>query len=320
MNEAFDLLVAGRPSVDVMFSGLHGWPALGDDIESDGLGVCAGTSFNTPAAANRIGLRVAYVATVGTDVWSRMIRDEFDAEGIPIDFLEIEDRPLPGVSVALNLDGDRGFVTYWGSDDGYDARLAGRAELIAATVEARHLHAYVDDTPELVAIARQRGMTVSLDAWGGLGWSSSRSLAEVLADADVLLANETEATAMTGEENAERALDRLAEHCECVVIKRGPAGALGLARGQVRAVPADPVEVVDTTGAGDCFNAGFLAGWLGGLALEESLTLGVICGSRSVGDYGGYRGCPHEPELRRIAASRGIELPRREATREGSTT
>jgi sugar/nucleoside kinase (ribokinase family) len=319
MSASFDLLVAGRPSVDVMFSGLHGWPALGDDIESDGLGVCAGTSFNTPAAANRIGLRVAYVATVGTDVWSRMIRDEFDVEGIPTDFLEIEERPLPGVSVALNLDGDRGFVTYWGSDDGYDARLSARAELIATKIDARHLHAYVDVTTELVALARRRGMSVSLDAWGGLGWSSSRSLAEVLSDTDVLLANETEAAAMTGEQQVERALDLLAQHCDCVVIKRGPAGALGLAGGQIRAVPADPVEIVDTTGAGDCFNGGFLAGWLGGLTLEESLTLGVICGSRAVGDYGGDRGCPREPELRRIAAARGIELPRREVAREETT-
>src|SRR5207247_124315 len=110
--------------------------------------------------------------------------------------------------------------------------------------------------------------------------SSARSLAEVLGDADVLLANETEATAMTGEAKVERALDRLAEHCDCVVIKRGGAGALGLAGGQVRAVPADPVEIVDTTGAGDCFNAGFLAGWLGGLGLEEALTLGGLRGSR----------------------------------------
>ena len=54
MSAPFDLVVVGRPSVDVMFSGLHEWPALGKDIESDGLGVCAGTSFNTPAAANRI--------------------------------------------------------------------------------------------------------------------------------------------------------------------------------------------------------------------------------------------------------------------------
>ena len=141
MSAAYDLMVVGRPSVDVMFSGLHEWPQLGNDIESDGLGWCAGTSFNTPAAANRIGLRVAFVATVGNDVWSRMIRDEFDAEGLPTDFLLVEDRPLPGVSVALNLDGDRGFVTHWGGDDTYDARLDARAlEVVRADRRAAPAH------------------------------------------------------------------------------------------------------------------------------------------------------------------------------------
>jgi sugar/nucleoside kinase (ribokinase family) len=101
------------------------------------------------------------------------------------------------------------------------------------------------------------------------------------------------------------------------VIKRGAGGAIGLAGGQIRAVPADQVTIRDTTGAGDCFNAGFLAGWLGGLPLEESLTLGVICGSRAIEDIGGYRGCPREAELRAIAAARGITLPRREASPQG---
>ncbi len=295
MSNSFDLMVAGRPSLDVIFSGLPEWPALGRDIESGQLGVCAGTSFNTPAAANRIGMRVAYVATLGNDPWSRLIRDEFGAEGLSTDFLEMQDRPLPAISVALNFDSERGFVTHWGSDDAYDADLAARALDMVDRIDARHLHAYVDETPEL----------------------ESRPLAETLAHADVLFANETEAAAMTGEADPRRALERAAEHCDCVVIKRGADGAIGLAGGQVRAVPADPAIIRDTTGAGDCFNAGFLAGWLGGLPLEESLALGVICGSRAIGDIGGYRGCTREAELRAIAAARGITLPRRETSPQG---
>jgi sugar/nucleoside kinase (ribokinase family) len=309
VSAAFDLLVAGRPTVDLMFSRLHEWPALGRDVESDGFGVCAGTSFNTPAAANRLGLRVAYVATIGDDRWSRMIGEEFAREGLPTDYLEVEDRPLPAVSVALNLDEDRGFVTHWGADGDYDGRLRGRARDVAKSVAARHLHAYVDEDADLELTARDRGMTISLDSWGGPGWSSRRSLRELLAHADVLFANEAEVAAMTGEDESERGLERLAAECSCVVMKRGRLGAVGLANGRMAAAAADPIEVVDSTGAGDSFNAGFLVGWLSGLGLEPSLTLGVICGSRAAGDYGGYRGCPREPELRAIAAERGIILP-----------
>ena len=320
MSTSFDLMVVGRPSLDVIFSGLPEWPALGKDVESSGLGVCAGTSFNTPAAANRIGMHVAFVTTLGNDAWSRLIRDEFGAEGPVTDFVELQDRPLPAVSVGLNFGGDRGFVSHWGSSDAEDADMAARALAIVERIHARHLHLYVDEAPELEAAACRRGMTVSVDAWGGPWFSSSRSLAETLAHADVLFANESEAAAMTGETDLMRALEVAAEHCPCVVIKRGAGGAIGLAGGQVRAVPADPVTVRDTTGAGDCFNAGFLAGWLGGLPLKESLTLGVICGGRAIEDIGGYRGCPREAELRAIAAARGIMLPRREASPQGEPT
>ena len=123
------------------------------------------------------------------------------------------------------------------------------------------------------------------------------------------LANEAEACAMAGTRDPSAALELLAAHCECVVIRRGARGAVGIAGGIVREVPADPVDVVDTTGAGDCFNAGFLAGWLSGLPVEHSLTLGVICGTGAVTDFGGYRGCPRGADFRAIAAVRGIDVP-----------
>ena len=309
MSEPFDLVVAGRPSVDVMFAELEAWPELGADVDAAGLGVCAGTSFNTPAAAHRLGLRVALVATLGNDVWSRMIADEFAAEGLPTDHLEIQDRPLPGVSVALNRDGDRGFVTHWGSDETYDADLTERARSVLARVDARHFHAYADDAPELESIAAGRGMTVSLDAWGGPTYATSRPLAEVLANADVVFANRQEAAAMTGEDDPERAAMHLSELCDAAVVKLGADGAVGAHGGRISRVEADVVPVIDTTGAGDCLNAGFLAGWLAGLPFEASLALAVICGSRAVADFGGYRGCPREPDLRRIAADRGLPWP-----------
>ena len=320
MSHAFDLLVVGRPSVDIMFSGLGTWPSIGKDIEAAGLGWCAGTSFNTAASANRLGLHVAYVATIGNDVWSRIILEEFESEGLPTTFLRVENRPLPGISVAMNHEGDRGFITFWGHDEEYGARLVSRALVVTEQVDARHLHAYTDETPELVQIARRRGMSVSLDAWGGPEWTTETSLAQMLSTADVLFANRAESAAMTGEVEPERALSRLAEHCGCVVIKLGAAGAIARAGDETVHVPADEVDVVDTTGAGDALNAGFLSGWLSGRSLEQSLTLGVICGTRAVGNYGGYRGCPSITEARELAAARGVAIPEPTLAPEGDPT
>jgi sugar/nucleoside kinase (ribokinase family) len=308
-SETFDLLGVGHPSVDLMFSGLETWPELGRDIDAEGLGVSAGTSFNTPAAANRLGLRVGYISIAGNDVWSRITREEYEKESLPTEFLRLVDRPMPFVSVALNHGVDRGFVTYDAMRDQDDEELYSYALDVVSTVEARHLHYYAGEPVALAEAARRRGMTVSMDAWGGPWWEEPEPLEDLLPRGEVIFANETEALAMTGEPDVRSAMARMAELSPCVVIKRGPDGAIGAADGDVAEAPAEPAQVVDATGAGDCFNAGFLAGWLAKLPLVECLTLGNICGARAVESFGGYLGCPREEEFRALAHAKGIELP-----------
>ena len=306
----FDLLSVGRPSVDVIFSGLSDWPRLGLDVDAAGLAACAGTSFNTPAAAHRLGLRVGYVALVGNDSWGQIVLREFETEGLPTAFLRIADHPLPFVSVALNHDHDRGFVTFYQPAPDDDAELAKRAREVLSHVPARHFHTYAAEEPiDLIALAHERGMTVSLDAWGGPFWEVPLALADIVSEADILLANEAEALAMTGEQDLRRAIRLLAELCSCVVVKRGNQGAMAMMGSEFVDLPAEPADALDATGAGDCFNAGFLHGWLAGKTLSESVILANTCGARAVQAYGGYRGCPSGDELRRVAAARGIYLP-----------
>jgi sugar/nucleoside kinase (ribokinase family) len=308
-SEPFDVFVSGRPSVDVVFSDLAEWPLLGKDVDAGSLGVCAGTSFNTPAAANRLGMRVAYAAAIGNDVWSEIVLEEFRTERLGTDFLRVADRPLPFVSVAMNLDGDRGFVTYYGPDERDDQDLAAHATEVLSTIDARHMHGYAAEQPsDVVKLARARGMTVSLDAWGGPRWEPAAPLDRIAELADVLFANEPEALAMTAEDDVVRAGRRLGELVPCAVIKRGSLGALGVTVDGLYEVPAEPARTVDATGAGDCFNAGFLFGWLRQLSTRDSLTLGAICGARAVETFGGYRGCPDEDQLGAAATAHGIEL------------
>jgi sugar/nucleoside kinase (ribokinase family) len=310
----YDLLVVGHPSIDLMFAGLPQWPEVGLDLEVGSFGMGAGTSFNTPAAANRLGLRVGYVALVGTDLWSDLVRREFATEGLPDDLVQSVDHPAPFVSVALNHDQDRGFVTYEASDPDDDRLLQAAAVETISSVNARHFHGYAGtESTELSEIAHRRGMTVSLDAWGGPWWDELGALEDILRHADIVFANESEALAMTGAGDARSALTRLGEFTPCVVIKRSADGSIGLAGGEAREAPAEPANVLDTTGAGDCFNAGFLVGWLAGLPLEENLILGNLCGARAIEAFGGYRGCPDATAFRRMANERGIELPALEA-------
>jgi sugar/nucleoside kinase (ribokinase family) len=293
-----------------MFSGLPRWPEVGLDMEVDAFGMSAGTTFNTPAAANRLGLRVGYVALIGTDLWSDLVRRELAAETLSEDLVIAVDHATPFVSVALNHDHDRGFVTYIGSTPGDDRLLQQAATEAVSTVDARHFHGYAGaESTELSEIARRRDMTVSLDAWGGRWWDEQGALEDILRHADVLFANESEALAMTGSADARSALITLGEFTGCVAIKRSAEGSIGLDGGEVREAPAEPANVLDTTGAGDCFNAGFLVGWLAGLPLEQSLTLGNLCGARAVEAFGGYRGCPDATAFRRMASERGIDLP-----------
>jgi sugar/nucleoside kinase (ribokinase family) len=204
---------------------------------------------------------------------------------------------------------DRGFVTYV-EDAGVDDRELGRiaAEVVSSRV-GRHLHLYADAEPHLPKLAHAAGMTVSLDASDGPWWDPAAPLETVLEHADVVFANGAEAVAMTGAPDVETALALLAEHAACVVIKRGADGAIGRWGDQTASSPAEPVQTVDTTGAGDCFNAGFLYGWLRGVPLGEALTIANICAGGAVTAFGGYRGCPREAAMLRIAASRGVTVP-----------
>jgi hypothetical protein len=175
-------------------------------------------------------------------------------------------------------------------------------------VDARHLHGQIDDMPELEAAARARGMTVSVDAFDGASWASPRPSIELLRDADVLLRERGGGVCDGGNARSDAALELLAAHCGCVVIRRGADGAVGIAGGEVAAVPADPVDVVDTTGAGDCFNAGFLAGWLSGLPIEHSLDA-----RRDLRERFGhrFRWLPRLSARRGVPRDRGVARDRR---------
>jgi sugar/nucleoside kinase (ribokinase family) len=144
---------------------------------------------------------------------------------------------------------------------------------------------------DLFRRARGLGLTTSLDTnydpsekWIGFE--------ELLSVTNVFLPNEKEALSLSGEADINLAAGRLGSRVEALAVKMGADGALGFRGGQMVRVASIPVNVIDTVGAGDSFNAGFLYGYLHDWDLERALKLACACGALSTQKAGGTRGQP----------------------------
>jgi len=300
--------VVGRPSCDLIFAGLPEWPRPGNETYSSVLTLSAGGCFNLAASASRLGLRVGFVGLMGADLWGDVIRAEVEREGVGTELLRTAEAPLPAVSIALSADGDRGFVTHEPDVPVADRELSVHAERVFARVRAGHTHMDLrSNVLTLAPMARRYGMTISADTGGWESWLRSREVWDLLPLIDLLFTNESEAEHMTGLRDMREAAARLSGSCETVVIKRGPRGALCLTGGELIEVATRPIDpVIDATGAGDCFNAGFLYGRLRDLSPERCLRLGNLCGGLAVQAVGGHQGAPTEARLLELMRDAGL--------------
>jgi sugar/nucleoside kinase (ribokinase family) len=137
------------------------------------------------------------------------------------------------------------------------------------------------------AHAKELGLTTSLDCNYDPAERWDSNLKAVLQYTDVFFPNEDESLKITGKSDATTAACDLARLARIVVVKQGANGALVTSAAEQFEVPAIPAEVVDTTGAGDSFNAGFLAEFIKGRELEACAKAGVLAGARNIQKVGG---------------------------------
>lgn len=294
---AYDIVVVGEICVDLILSG-DVTPAFGqaEKLVDDAVLTIGSSSAIFACGAARLGLRVAFCGVAGDDLFGHFMVDALAARGIDTGGIVVDPALKTGITVHLSRGADRAMLTYSGSigalrRDQVDMQRVARA---------RHLHlgsyylldALRPDVAGLFAAARSLGLTVSLDtnfdpsgAWdGGIG--------DALAQVDLFLPNETEAMTITLAADWRAALDALAVRVPVVAVKQGAAGAAALAHGEYAEAAPPPVRIVDTTGAGDTFDAGFVYAHLAGWNLQRSLRLGCICGALSTQGPGGTAAQP----------------------------
>jgi sugar/nucleoside kinase (ribokinase family) len=270
----FDLIVTGLPEI----------PRLGMDLFGEGMAIRAGGTFNTVRAMHRLGLRVGWVCDFGDDLFSQFVLSEIQQEAIDTRLFRRHAHPVRRFSLAFSFAHDRGFISYIDPVEPID-RLPYLCEHRPAALMLCSLE-YGAQALGLVDAARQLGTTVYMDCQATGATLQTPGVIEMLRSVDVFLPNASEARQLTGETEVESALETLQELTPFVVIKLGAEGALASSQGCRFFSPGIEAAVVDTTGAGDCFNAGFVFGRLQDKSIEECLQLGNICGGLSTTDYG----------------------------------
>jgi sugar/nucleoside kinase (ribokinase family) len=292
-----DLLVVGEINVDLILQDKTIEPQFGREIlVQDALLTMGSSSVIMACGAARLGLRTAFFGLVGDDELGAFMLRQMQARGVDVSAIKPDAALRTGITVSLSTSQDRAMITFMGTIDQMRAEQVPLDDLAqGASPARRHLHIgsfFLQNRlrpglPDLLHRAKAHGYTTSLD----FGWDAEEKwngdLARAIAYADVLLPNETEALHITRAETPEQALEELAARVPVVAVKLGRSGAIA-ARGVERArAPVVDVPVVDTTGAGDSFDAGFVYGYLQGWPLERTLRLACACGSLSTRANGG---------------------------------
>ena len=279
------------------------------------------SSAITACGAARLGLRTAFVGVVGEDAFGRFIVDALDAVGIDMSGCRIDPDVPTGATVVRTRGSERTSLTALGAIDRLTADDIPR-ELLEAS---RHLHVgstYIQEAlsaelPELFQEARALGLTTSFDSQWDMTETWDDRIDPLLRAADMFLPNLEEARRITRKIAAPAAASELVRRAVqgrepgrpfTLAVKQGAAGAVamhGTWEYEVVEAAVLPVEVVDTTGAGDSFDAGFLYGILADWPLRDALELGVACGSLSCTGIGGTAAQPTIEQARAALTAAG---------------
>jgi sugar/nucleoside kinase (ribokinase family) len=295
----FDILVLGDANPDLVLRGGDVAPAFGqaERLVEEARLVVGGSGAIFACGAARLGLRVAFAGVVGDDLFGAFIRGELEARGVDTSAMSTDLGRPTGITVVLARRDDRAMLTSMGTIGDLRRSLI-ESDLLR---RARHIHvssyflqrALAPELPTLFREARTGGVTTSIDPnWDPSGlWDDG--VLPLLSAVDVFLPNEMEALSIARISDIERAVARFLEGgVGTVAVKRAEHGSVGAKASEMVHVPAIPTDVVDSTGAGDSFNAGFLAGYLAGEPLRGCLELGNACGALSVLGVGGTAAQP----------------------------
>ena len=285
-----DIAIAGEINLDLILYGLPERMPTERELLASGFTITLGGS-SAILAHNlaALGSRVGFVTKPGADSFGAIALERLRERGV--DLASVAPGSKSGVTVILPHGSNRHILTYPGTiselrfeDIDFDYLASARHFHMSSLFLQREL---LPRVPGLFRQMKSAGLTTSLDTnddpddlWSGV-------FEEVLPYVDILLPNEREAIKLSRAGDLETAVSRLAQKVETVVVKMGAGGAMAIQGGRRFKAPAVSVAVIDTIGAGDSFDAGFLHQFLRGADITTCVLYGNLCGAFSTTDCGG---------------------------------
>lgn len=298
----YDILIPGNYFCDLIFTGFPSFPALGTEVYAQTLNITPGGVLNTVVALRRLGVNVGWLGNAGTDLFSRFIIDTIEKEGIDTSLITRIDAPFQRVTVSVSYPHDRAFISY------VDPAPTSVQMVLNSLndLHFRHLHftgfQLDPQTLDLIDIVHARGATISMDCQARPITLETAGVRAIISKLDMFMPNALEAMQITERDSVNAAAEVLRPLVPLLLIKDGANGASVWQGDQHWHDPALNVIPVDTTGAGDVFNAGFLTAHLRGYEISECLRWGNICGGLSTLGSGGTSTAPHLAEVENLVS------------------
>ncbi len=308
MANKFDVIVVGELNVDLIFDGLgNKLPEVGKEIIADEMTLTLGSSSAILAAnLSVLGPKVSFIGKVGKDSFANLVLESLKGKGVDTTNIIQTSEHKTGITVACSYENDRAMVTHPGAMDHLTIDDI-KPEILK---QAKHLHmssvffqnGLKPNIYDLFKMAKEIGLTTSFDPQWDPAEQWDVDLNVLLPFVDVFLPNIVELQFLTQTESRDEALKKIADVANIVVVKDGENGSLlWTADDQFHQTIFNNPNVVDTIGAGDSFNSGFISQYIQKTSLRNCMEFGALTGAINTTQAGGTTAFTNIESVRELA-------------------
>ncbi|HCU93699.1 MAG TPA: hypothetical protein DHU96_13615 [Actinobacteria bacterium] len=284
-----DVIAFGGVFLEIVFGHMPSPPRPGEEVYADEFAISCGGAVTAAGAASRMGVHAGLCTVLGTDLGSRVAQEYCRRAGVDLSTSRHVTGPAAGITVVLNYDDDRAFITHRPPHPAPERAEPER--WLEALRQQRPSWCYVHPGPgmsRLIREARSLGIRVALDVGLDSISSDPAGVLDCVRLADVFLPNTDELLRLTQADSLAAAIDTASSWGTPVVVKRGPSGAVVADRAGRTEVTEGirAVHVRDRTGAGDAFAGALIGALCQGASMAEAAAAGNAAGSETVGKLG----------------------------------